>query len=146
MTSNLQVKLHIFGDKIESDYTQSINEQLSIEIQEGSVINHIQELTLPESMALISQCSMMVSTLGGLLAIADTLNIPLITLATSSVYYKNKSARQARQILLNIPVTCSPCFLENCNQSVSCQEQMSASQVLEAVYAMMSDRLSQVYH
>ena len=142
----LKVQLHIFGGKSELQYSKTLVERFAPEISDTLVVNHIDQLNVIETTAFISRCSIMVSTIGGPLTIADALNIPLITLATSSIHFHNRSARQAKQIVLNTPVSCNACYKNTCDQAVSCQAKITAQQALEAVHNMISDTFSQAHH
>lgn len=143
-TASFDAQVHIIGGIHEREYNAQIKKELRSELQSGVVTNHIDKLSLAMTSALVAQSSIMVSTLGGPLHLADAHNVPLITLASSNVNIRNYSAREARQILLHTPVDCSPCFHETCFKSVSCMERITASQVVAAVNAMIADRFSRV--
>ena len=136
------VRFHIIGGNQETNVKALLHDALRKEINDNQVVMHIGQTNLGETSAIIGQCQLMISTLSGPFYLADAHNIPIIALASSNKHVPHYQARQARQILLQVPVHCSPCLKSICEKSVSCMEQMSVMQVVAAYDAMLADRFA----
>lgn len=136
--------IHLVGKTNDVDQLRQLENEIEDALSTRQVINYINCTDMSTLAAVIQESTIMITTFGGPLHIADAYNIPLITIGSSSVNIAQYAGRESRQIMLSIPVPCSPCLQSKCDQAVSCMEQISAGQVLEAVNAMMSDRFSRV--
>ncbi len=136
LNSTLDVCIHIVGGASEHQYKDALKSELTDELMSGSVVDHIDECTLLETMDIISQSSLLISTLGAPFHIADAYDIPIITIASGSHPQYIYTSRDSKQILLQTPVETEfkPRYLD----------QILPEQVMEAVHSMIADRYSKV--
>jgi|GEM_PF-4627287 len=134
--------LHLIGDDTEAETAEFLAKEHLSHITNKQLVNHVGVRSFSETAVLIDRANIVISTFGDPLYLADVLGTPLIALASSAYVGSVWQARQARMILLNVPVACSPCEQENCHQPISCMEQLSATTVIEAINSMRSDRLA----
>lgn len=142
IVASLDASVHIIGGHYEEEYSNIIEASLKEEIKNGTVFNHINQLSLQQTMDVISQSSMIITTLGSPFHIADSYDIPMITIASGTFPIHFYQSRESRQILLKVPVECEGCYLDTCNKTVSCVQHITSRQVIEAINSMISDRFA----
>lgn len=101
-----------------------------------AIINFTGKLRLDESMAVISQGSLLIGVDTGLTHMGTALNIPTVALFGSTCPYLNP--KTARTVILYEKLSCSPCRRNpTCGGRFDCMRMHTVNKVLQAATAAM---------
>lgn len=130
--------LILIGGKLEQTTAQQLLFGLT-PIERERVLNFCGKSDLGQSAALISQCTLLISTDAGPLHLADALQVPIVALFSSKNYPTIWQPMYSQYRLLNQPMACGPCFSATCSQSTSCMSLIRPEQVLAATLSLNSE-------
>jgi heptosyltransferase-2 len=99
-------------------------------------VNLAGRTTLGQLMALIRECSLLVTNDSGPMHLAGALDVPQVAIfgSTSEIATGPLGARSK---VLRHPVDCSPCFLRECPIDFRCMTGISAATVIEAAERLL---------
>ncbi len=122
LMENPNIYILYFGDNTGAPLVQEICKGMP-----ERVINLAGRTTLRELMALIKNCSLILTNDSGPMHIASALNVPLLALfgSTSEV----KTGPYNGGLVIHKHVECSPCYLKTCPIDFRCMTRIEVSEV-----------------
>ena len=103
-------------------------------IEEKEVLNFTNKMTIKETAAVLSRCSLLVSTDSGPAHLADAVDTPTIVLFGPTYKSKNIPFNQGRAISLDLD--CQPCYwtkkMDECKKSI-CMENITVDMIMEKI-------------
>jgi heptosyltransferase-2 len=127
LNTHWQAHSLIFG----SPHEKSLGEQIASRIGKNA-INFCGKTSLREAIALIAQCHMFITNDSGLMHAAAALEIPLVALIGPTNPHIT-GPKNTRSMIIQEPVTCSPCLLPDCPIDHRCMKRISVDRVYKEV-------------
>lgn len=105
----------------------------------SSAINLAGRTTLPQLMAVLTRCALVLTNDTGPMHLAAALGTPVVALfgSTSPELTGPGLPGDPRHQLLSLDVPCAPCFLRECPIDLRCLNGLSVAQVLAAVQRIL---------
>ncbi len=101
-------------------------------------INFVGQLSLGQSVAVISEANLFIGADSGPMHIAAAVRTPVVALFGPNI--PEKSGPWGRAIIVNKPVPCSPCNQQKCTieDNISCMEKIQIKEVVEAINKILA--------
>lgn len=90
------------------------------------------QLTLPQLIALLKRCDLLLTVNSGPMHIAAVVGTPLVVVWSSSWRVENWGPYGDRHIIIRKQVPCENCWLKACPKPVSCMDMIKPEEVIEA--------------
>lgn len=126
LLSDEKVFIICFGDNQSASLVKQVCQGLP-----ERVMNLAGVTSLPELVALIKLCDVLLTNDSGPMHIADALNTPLVALFGST--NEEKTGPYTKGEVINKKTGCSPCYLRECPIDFRCMKQIEVEEVYLAV-------------
>lgn len=126
-----ELQFLIFGSSMEKERISKISDGLK-----KKVLNLAGELSLRESIAAISLCSLFISNDSGLLHIASSVRVPTIALFGPTQPHKTAPPSEETRVLYH-PVDCAPCNHRFCPIDHRCMKEIEVNEVYQAAMTVL---------
>lgn len=104
----------------------------------GKPVNLAGRTTVRELMALLSQCSFLVTNDSGPMHIGAAFDVPMVAIFGPTDWRKTSPCTKRARIV-RVDMDCSPCMLRACNRGHECMLGVTAGMVIEAARELMAE-------
>jgi len=121
----------LFGTAIDAEIGATIEASVG-----ANCINRIGKTTMPELIAELSECALLLTNDTGTMHLATILAVPVVAVFGSTEPYLTGPLGNARRIIRH-QVECSPCFLRECPIDFRCMKAVTVAEVVDAVSSLL---------
>lgn len=128
----------VFGGKEDADLAEGITTEIRYSgVPPDAVLNLAGKTTLPQLAAALKRCSMVLTNDTGPMHLAAAIGTPVVVPFGSTSPELTGPSYAGNAHIVRVPPPCAPCFRRECPVDFRCMNDISMSQVIEAVNAII---------